>query len=408
MPGAVIVADQPTGAGAGVPGVSRNDLWLSQQVNLSVGVGGNTSYEWIILDKPPGSGASLSSTNTATSSFTPDVVGTYRVRLITNGGGPGNVQIKVFRVRYTSTGALASRGWAMPAKGEFGIEENNYASNVRGYDEAWRFIVDDLQPWAGGLKVYEDGSLIGQRRNVNFIGDFAVTDNNAQDRIDVAFKIGVQDDGTIIGARRYLNFKGDVIVTDDNVNDRIDVEIRLGVKDEGGVIGAFNKMNFTGDLITASDAGGGELLLTYVTPVLIHSLVFSTEVSIATTTYNRQGARVIDLSKYPATKGSLTRKIRLHVVLENSIHSALFYAEARLLDITHAVAVGGTTLANNLLPDRSVPTEFVSGDLTVGNAAGNIRNDVPTLYGLQFRGVGTMGGSDRVMLGGAYLAISYE
>lgn len=185
MPGAVIVADQPSGAGAGVPGTARQDLWLSQQIDLSVGTGGNSSYQWELLDKPPGSAAALATPTAATSSFTPDLVGTYRIRLVTNGGGAGNVQILVFRVRYNNVGALTERGWALPGLGEAGIEENNYGGNARGYDQVLRYIFADLLPVAGGWNVLRNGTLVGQQRSVNFIGDFPITDNPGQSRVDI-------------------------------------------------------------------------------------------------------------------------------------------------------------------------------------------------------------------------------
>ncbi len=149
MPGAVIVANQATGAGAGTPGVARNDLWQNQQVNLVVGTSGNSSVEWALLDKPVGSSASLTNASQsgggpyADCTFTPDLVGTYRIQLVTNGGGPGNVQILVLRVRYDNTGVLTHRGWAIPAKGEVD-GESNYGSNLKGWSEPLEFIFEDI------------------------------------------------------------------------------------------------------------------------------------------------------------------------------------------------------------------------------------------------------------------------
>lgn len=185
MPGAVIVADQPTGAGAGVPGTARQDLWLSQQIDLSVGTSGNSTYQWELLDKPPGSAAALATPTAATSSFTPDLVGTYRIRLVTNSGGAGNIQILVFRVRYNNVGALAERGWALPGLGEAGIEENNYAGNARGYDQVLRYIFADLLPVAGGWNVLKNGVLVGQQRSVNIIGNVPVSNNGLNNRVDI-------------------------------------------------------------------------------------------------------------------------------------------------------------------------------------------------------------------------------
>lgn len=149
MAGAVIVANQADGAGDGSPGIARNDLWLSQEIQLVVGTAGNTSIEWALLDSPDGSAATLADSSQsgggpyADCTFTPDLPGTYRVQLVTNGGGPGNVQILVLRVRYNSSGVLVNRGWALPAKGE--IEgESNYNGNMRAWAEVFEFIFADI------------------------------------------------------------------------------------------------------------------------------------------------------------------------------------------------------------------------------------------------------------------------
>lgn len=144
MPGAVIVINQPTGAGAGSPDVARNDLWLSQQIELVVGTGSNSTQEWAILDKPPGSAATLTNDDQPTATFTPDVLGTYRIQLVTNGGGPGNVKIKVLRVRKNSAGVIQKRGWALPGLGE-AAGESNYVGNLREWAEVFEFIFADIE-----------------------------------------------------------------------------------------------------------------------------------------------------------------------------------------------------------------------------------------------------------------------
>lgn len=144
MPGAVIVINQPTGAGAGTPGIARKDLWQAQQVELSIGTGGNTDPVWTLLSVPAGSAASLSSPTSLTCNFTPDLVGTYRIRLQVNGGGPGNVQTLVARVRRNSSGVLVNRGWAYPAVGELQAEAN-YDGNTRGWAEVVETILEDVR-----------------------------------------------------------------------------------------------------------------------------------------------------------------------------------------------------------------------------------------------------------------------
>ena len=144
MTGALILADQPTGAGLGVAGVARNDLWLGQPIDFSCAEPGNTTFLWELLDAPLGSVATLTTPTLATTSLTAALIGTYRVRLTTNGGGAGNVQTRVFRVRYNSLGVLTNRGWAYPAPHEID-EESNYTGNTRGYAEPFETILEDVR-----------------------------------------------------------------------------------------------------------------------------------------------------------------------------------------------------------------------------------------------------------------------
>ncbi len=95
------------------------------------------------------------------------------------------------------------------------------------------------------ISVYDDGELIGTRRNVNFISTeiiASITDDEENDRVNVQFDIGgtgtgteqgtqiiVQKDGVIIGLEAYLNFitgaNTTLTVTDNPGSNRIDVTI---------------------------------------------------------------------------------------------------------------------------------------------------------------------------------------
>ena len=151
MPGAIIEFDQYRPAteedeldiSYGSPGVARNDLWEGRQINCVSTVSGNTSWSWSFLDIPPGSAVTLTGASTSTAAFTPDLPGSYRVQLITNGGGPGNVQNLIAAVRYDITGVLVQRGWCIPALGEV-PPEDNFSGQTRGWDAALRFIFADL------------------------------------------------------------------------------------------------------------------------------------------------------------------------------------------------------------------------------------------------------------------------
>jgi len=157
MPGAIIALDQdrpgPT-VSAGSPGISRNDLWANNTMHPRCTTSGNASFAWTLLDKPRGSTAALTNDTLIACAVTPDLAGSYRLQLATNGGGPGNIQVMTFRVRFDAVGNPTRRGWALPALGE-SPGESNYpvpgGNNARGYDEPLKVIMEDLLPFAEAL-----------------------------------------------------------------------------------------------------------------------------------------------------------------------------------------------------------------------------------------------------------------
>lgn len=136
---AEITFNQTGGAGAGVPG-ARNDIWLDVQVDM-VSSGTGASWQWTLLDKPPGSSATITNDTASTANITPDAVGTYRIELEIDGS---ESIIKVIRARYDDTGALASRGWALPARNEE-EGEADYPGNARDWAEPWETITTDIR-----------------------------------------------------------------------------------------------------------------------------------------------------------------------------------------------------------------------------------------------------------------------
>ena len=140
-----ITFNQPTGAGAGTPGEARNDIWLNQVVEC-VSSGDGAIWEWTLLGAPPGSAAFLSTPTSSTATFEPDVVGTYRIKLTIN---RAYSVIRVVRARYDSVGALANRGWALPAVNEE-EGEADYGGNTRNWAEPWEFILADILANIGG------------------------------------------------------------------------------------------------------------------------------------------------------------------------------------------------------------------------------------------------------------------
>jgi hypothetical protein len=166
MPGAIIAFNQVQAATPtfGSPGVARNDLWqtggTTSPITAYCTTSGNISFAWELLDVPPGSGATLTAPTAGTTDFTPDLPGSYRVQLITNGGGPGNIQVLIAAVRYNDVGVLVNRGWRLPALGEV-IGEQNFLGQLRGWDEAWETIFYDLLTTLGGSPLYVNHSAAG-------------------------------------------------------------------------------------------------------------------------------------------------------------------------------------------------------------------------------------------------------
>ena len=166
MPGAVIAIDQdrPSGTSAGSPGVARQDLWKDRTVRPRCATIGNSSFLWTLVDIPPGSSAAITPGTETQSAceFTPDTLDTVSLKLVTNGGGPGNVQILSCAVTRDQDGNILSNGWRVPALGEQ-AQQSNFGGQARGWDQAIRQIINDLRdgiipsngpPIGGGANIY--------------------------------------------------------------------------------------------------------------------------------------------------------------------------------------------------------------------------------------------------------------
>jgi hypothetical protein len=145
MSGALISIDQTWDGSAsfGAPGVARDDLRQDVEVRLNSVTASNTTWQWELLDKPPGSTATLNDANQEQATFTPDVPGSYRIRLTTGDGGPGNVMILIAGVTRDLEGVTVNRGWRLPAYGET-AHENNFSGQLRGWATTMEAIFDDI------------------------------------------------------------------------------------------------------------------------------------------------------------------------------------------------------------------------------------------------------------------------
>ena len=108
---AAIVINQ-SGKPPGSPSTSRDDLALGVLVTLSNDDNtGVVSRLWEFISKPPGSTATLATPTSSTSSFTPDLRGSYFIKLTVTDGGAGSdideriaaVQTSYFGIRIPAT-----------------------------------------------------------------------------------------------------------------------------------------------------------------------------------------------------------------------------------------------------------------------------------------------------------------
>ncbi len=132
-------------------------------------------------------------------------------------------------------------------------------------------------------------------------------------------------------------------------------------------------------------------------------ILFGAEATTAAAIYTRLGARTLNMADFPSNAVA-----KFVVDLENTLPASVWYAQARLFDITHNVEIASSLLDNTGAGDRSVAAEYTSSALTIGNASGNLRNDGSTLYSVQFRvgGSPTDTTTQRAIIGNARLVIT--
>lgn len=120
MPTAKIIFQQ-NGDGYSIP-TSRDDLALNLPITiLNQDDTGIVSWSWIMVDKPTASTATIASPTASTTTFTPDIVGTYLVHLSINAGNAVDQKgagIKTINFKYRIPAASETiefdgyRGWA--------------------------------------------------------------------------------------------------------------------------------------------------------------------------------------------------------------------------------------------------------------------------------------------------------
>lgn len=146
---ALITIDQLTNISPiGVTGRARNDLDLGQPVIFRNADDTDVNrWRWALLDSPIGSVAALSSVTSPQVTFTPDVAGSYRVRLTINDGLAGEQDIRVGAV-------LDANGLRIPSTGER-AEETNWlvggSENENGWGKDVEQIIRLIATFANGL-----------------------------------------------------------------------------------------------------------------------------------------------------------------------------------------------------------------------------------------------------------------
>jgi hypothetical protein len=129
----------------------------------------------------------------------------------------------------------------------------------------------------------------------------------------------------------------------------------------------------------------------------IEMILVGTNANTSLSTATAVGGRVINLSSFPSTSGSLNRTITFYADIQSSSSSAT--ATVLLQNITDNETVTGSTLSTT----STAPTEL-SAVLTAGSSAGNLKTGKMYMAEIYITN-GQI--SDRVTLSNARLVITY-
>ena len=147
---------QSTGStsGAGTAGEGRNDLVIGETVTLSDTEAANSgaSYLWEFEDIPIGSSTTLNNPATSTPDFTPDVIGSYRIKATVNGTDSSTEVLSV---------PLVNTGSRVPSF------EEQLEYDAGGNDKGWHEALTSFM--RNGDNLLEDTLILpaGDRRSHN-------------------------------------------------------------------------------------------------------------------------------------------------------------------------------------------------------------------------------------------------
>lgn len=148
----VVRIDQPAGAGVGVAGNARDDIWAGQLVQLrDLTPGAPSSRLWKLDDVAPGSAvAALANNTTAISSFTPDIGGTYKFTFERD----GLKHTFILRVQNDNAGAAIPNLLPLPAFLERAAHSNGIVGQGVAPGRGWAPLVDSVRAFLlGGVGV---------------------------------------------------------------------------------------------------------------------------------------------------------------------------------------------------------------------------------------------------------------
>lgn len=128
---------QQNGDGYTTP-VSRDDLVLNSAVTvLNQNNSGITAWQWVIVDKPTNSTAALVSPTSSSTTFTPDIEGTYLIKLVVNAGSVRDQKgaaVKTANLHYRIPAATETtefdgyRGWAKALNTALTLIDDGYSA----------------------------------------------------------------------------------------------------------------------------------------------------------------------------------------------------------------------------------------------------------------------------------------
>jgi hypothetical protein len=241
MGSALIRIDQPTNptTPVGQPGVARKDLVLGQPVVLRNSDDTDVSrWIWALVDQPLTSTAILSGTSSSQVTFTPDVAGSYLIRLTVGDGLAGQIDLRVAAI-------LDTAGYRYPATGETADSVNWPDNDEKGWGKDVEAI---LREAAAG------GSLAGTLAIGNTTGGTSIEISNGDEIVG-------EDGGSISFAPTSgdIVLSGKIVSPDGSASAGEPLELEAGAGNGAGQPGG--NASLTGGA-GAAGGGGGTASLT--------------------------------------------------------------------------------------------------------------------------------------------------